>query len=63
MPDEYRADLVRRYPYNWVTITTNGKLITGDLVDELIQKLTQKGLRRDNIVVRFMAAAGRPMIL
>ena len=63
MLDARREELVRRYPDKWVALTSNGTLVAGDTMGEVIEKLESRGLRRNDAAVKFMATTRRRMIL
>ena len=63
MLDARREELVRKYPDQWVAFTSNGTIVAGYTIDEMVEKLESKGLLRNDAAIKFMATIRRRMIL
>ena len=63
MLDARREELVRKYPDQWVAFTSNGSIVAGHTISEVVEKLERKGLRRNDAAIKFMATTHRRMIL
>ena len=61
--DVRRAELVRRYPDQWVAFTANGTIVAGHTIDDVVEKLESKGLSRKGAAIKFMATTRKRMIL
>ena len=61
--DARRAELASRYPDQWVALTPNGTIVAGESIDQVIEKIKQKGLSREGAAIKFMATKRRRMIV
>ena len=61
--DDMRDELVRKYPNQWVAVTTNGTIVSGNTVDEVLDAIERKHLDKRNVVMRLMETKRRKMIL
>lgn len=61
--DANHAELVKKYPDQWVALASNGTMVAAPTIGEIIEILERKGLRRDNAATKFMETTHRRMIL
>ncbi len=59
----HRAELTRRYPDQWVGISSNWTLVAAPTVAGVIGKLEGKGLGKRGLAVKLMSTKPRRMIL
>lgn len=61
--DARREELTRRYPNQWVCLTSNGTIVSGHNIDELLEKLERKKLSRQGAAIKLMTTEPKRMIL
>lgn len=61
--DSLLPSLRARYPDNWVALTSNGSIVAAPTIAEIVEKLEQKRLSRNDAAVKFVATSPRRMIL
>ena len=57
------ASLTEKYPDRWVAMTTDGELITGTSMDDILATLGERGVRHENVVIEFLEANPLTMIV
>ena len=55
--------MVERYPNKWIALHSGGVRAYGDSLDAVLQEIDDKGLSRDQTIVRFIDKEPRTMIL
>ena len=60
---EKRPELERKYPDQWVALTSNGTIVAAHTIREMMKSLANKGLRGNDAAVKFIATTRRRMIL
>ena len=58
-----RPELTRRYPDQWVGIASNGTLVAAPSIEEVLDKLKDKGISKRGFAMKLMATQPRRMIL
>ncbi len=61
--DANHAELVKKYPDQWVALASNGTLVAAPTMTEIIEKLERKGLHKNNAATKFMETPPRLLIL
>lgn len=61
--DANYAELVKKYPDQWVALASNGTLVAAPTTGELVEKLEQKGLDRRGAATKLMETTPRMLIL
>ena len=61
--DRQLPDLVDRYPNQWVAVLDGKVRAHGRTLQDVIKKIDQKGLPREQTIVRFIDKGERVMIL
>ena len=61
--DANSAELVKKYPDQWVALTTNWTLVAAPTTGDLIEKLERKGLRREGAARKLLETNPRMLIL
>lgn len=55
--------LIERYPGQWIAMHSNEVRAHGDSLESVLRKIDEKGLSRDETVVRFMQKDPQTLIL
>ena len=61
--DANSTELVKKYPDQWVALTTNWTLVAAPTTGELIEKIEKKGLDRRGAATKLLETNPRMLIL